>query len=72
MGGFLVAINIEKGFNSLEHNFLIFTLEKYVFVKNFILWVKMLLKDQGSCVLNDGTNYKYFSLGRGACHGDPI
>ena len=72
MDGFLVAMDIEKAFDSLDHNFLILTLEKYGFGKNFILWVKILLRDQESCVINGGTTTKYFSLGRGARQGDPI
>ena len=65
-------MDIEKAFDSLDHNFLILTLEKYGFGKNFILWVKILLRDQESCVINGGTTTKYFSLGRGACQDDPI
>ena len=72
MDGFLVAIDIEKAFDSLDHNFLISSLEKYDFGKSFILWVKVLLRDQESCVINGGTNTKYFSLGIGARQGDPI
>ena len=70
--GFLVTMDIEKAFDSLDHNFLISTLEKYGFGKNFILWVKILLRDQESCVVNGSTTTKYFSLGRGAHQGDPI
>ena len=40
--------------------------------KNFILWVKILLRDQESCVINGGTTTKYFSLGRDARQGGPI
>ena len=65
-------MDIEKALDSLDHNFLIFTLEKYSFSKSFILWVKILLRDQESCVINGGTTTKYFSLGRGARQGDPI
>ena len=72
MDAFLVAIDIEKAFISLDHNFLIFTLEKYDFRKSFILWVKVLLRDQESCVINGGTNTKYFSLGIGTRQGDQI
>ena len=56
-------MDIEKALDSLDHNFLIFTLEKYSFSKSFILWVKILLRDQESCVINGGTTTKYFSLG---------
>ena len=41
-------------------------------VKNFILWVKILLRDQESCVINGGTTTKYFSLGRRAWQDDPV
>ena len=63
-------MDIEKAFNLLDHNFLIFTLEKYGFGKNVILWVKILLRDQWSCVINGATTTKEFSLGRGAHQGD--
>ena len=72
MNGFLVAMDIEKAFDSLDHDFLILTQEKYGFGKNFILWVKLLLRDQESCVTKAGTTTKYFSLGTGTRQGDPI
>ena len=70
--GFLVTMDIEKAFDSLDHNFLISTLEKYGLGQNVILRVKILLKDQKSCVINGGKTTKYFMLGRGARQGDPI
>ena len=36
-------MDIEKSFDSLDNDFLISTLEKYGFGKNFILWVKTYL-----------------------------
>ena len=68
--GFLVTVDIEKAFDSLDHNFLISILEKYGFGQNFILWVKILLNDQELCVINGGKTTKYFMLGRGACQGE--
>ena len=65
-------MDIEQAFDSLDHNFLISTLEKYGIGKNFILWVKILLRDQESCVINGGTTTKYFSLERGVRQGDLI
>ena len=55
---FLVTMDIEKAFDSLDHNLLISTLEKYGFGKHFILWVKILLRDQESCLFNGGTTTK--------------
>ena len=72
LNGFLVAMDVEKAFDSLDHNFLILTLQKYSFDKNFILWVKILQRYQESCVINGGTTKKYFALGRGARQGDSI
>ena len=72
MDSFLVATDTEKVFDLLNHEFLILTLEKYGFVKNYVLWVKLLLRDQEPCVINGDTTTKYFSLGRGARQGDPI
>ena len=72
MDGFLVAMDIEKAFDSLDHDFLILTLEKYGFGKNFILRIKLLLKDQETCVINAGTTTKYFWLGGGSRQVDPI
>ena len=68
----MAATDIEKAFDSLDYDFLMLTLEIYGFGKNFILWVKILLRDQESCVINGVTTTKYFSLGRGARQGDPI
>ena len=56
----------------MDHNFLISALEKYGFGKNFISWLKILLRNQESCLLNGGTTTKYFLLGRGARQGGPI
>ena len=69
---FVVKMGIEKAFDSLDHNFLISTLEKYGFGKNFTLWVKILMIDQKSCAINGGTTTNYFSVVRGARQGDPI
>ena len=65
-------MDIEKSFNSLDHTFLTSALEKYGFGKSFISWVKILLKNQESCVLNGSTTTRYFQLGRVARQGDPI
>ena len=59
-------MDIKKAFDSLDPNFLIFALEKYGFGQNFILSVKVLLKDQESCVINGRKTTKYFLFGRAA------
>ena len=63
--GLLLAIDIEKAFDSLEHDFLIAVLEKYGFGGEFLNWIKILLNDQQSCVVNGGHTTRYFKLERG-------
>ena len=50
--GFLVTIDIEKTFDSVNHHFLIATLEKIGFGTEFIEWINVLLNNQESCVIN--------------------
>ena len=66
--GFLVTIDIEKAFESVNHHFLIAILEKIGFGTEFIQWMKVLLNNQESCVINGEKTSKYFKLER----GDPI
>ena len=69
--GFLVTIDIEKAFDSVNHHFLIAILEKIGFGTEFIEWIKVLLNNQESCVINGGKTLKYFKLERETRQGDP-
>ena len=69
---YLVTMDLEKAFDSLDHDFLICVLKKIGFGGNFITWIKILLNDQQSCVLNGGLTTQYFKLERGAPQGDPV
>ena len=70
--GFLVTIDIEKAFDSFNHHFLIGILEKIGFGIEFIEWIKVLLNNQQSCVINGGKTSKYFKLERGKRQGEPV
>ena len=72
MEGFLVTMDIEKAFDSLDHKFLISVLKKFGFGQNFIWWIEIILKNQELCVIKDGKTTKYFKLDRGARQGDTI
>ena len=50
----LFSTEIEKAFDSVNHNFIFATLEKFGFGPEFIQWVKTLLKNGQSCVMNNG------------------
>ena len=58
--GFLMTVDIEKAFDSINHCFLIKVLEKYGFEKDFIKWIKILLQNQESCIVNGRTTINYF------------
>ena len=54
-----MTIDFEKAFDSMNHAFLIAALKKYGFGDNFIDWIKILLNNQESCVINGGHTTKY-------------
>ena len=68
----LVTVNIEKTCDSVNHCFLLEILRKFGFGKDFISWIKSILKNQESCIINGRKMTKYFKLERGARQGDPI
>ena len=62
--GMLVIIDIQKAFDSVNHQFLILALKRYGFIKMFIKCVKTLLSIRIST--------KYFKLDKDTHQGDPI
>ena len=62
--GYLVAIDFEKAFDSLNHSFLTAALENYDFGNDFIKWIKILLKNRESCMINGGHTTKYLTRKR--------
>ena len=58
----LFSTNTEKAFDSVTHNFIFVTLQKFGFGPELIQWVKMLLKNGPSCVINNGKSTGYFIL----------
>ena len=65
-------MDIEKAFDSLDHDFLLFALKKFGFGENFIHWIKVLFNNQQSCVINGGFTTRYFNLEKGVRQCDPI
>ena len=70
--GLLLTVDIEKSFDSLNHNFLSRILENYGFNHDFLKWISILLQNQESCVINGGKTTRYFPLKRGTQLGDTI
>ena len=72
ISGYLVTTNIEKAFDSLDHDFVLFVFKEIDFGGNFINWIKVLVNKQQSYVINGGFTTQYFNLKKGARQGDPF
>ena len=70
--GYLITIDIEKAFDSVDHTFLVAVLRKCGFGDDFIRWVMIILNRQESCIMNNGHSTGYFPLSSGTRQGDPI
>ena len=64
--------DIEKAFDSWDHNFIFAVLTKMELESDFIQWVRTSLNHQQSCVMNNGTTTRYFKLYRGTRQSDPL
>ena len=63
--GILLTVDIEKAFDSFNRLFLVSAaLEKYGLKNDFIRWIKLLLKNQESCIINGGQTKNYIKLER--------
>ena len=65
LSGFLLAIDFEKAFDSISHQFLQKVLSSFGFGPSFQKWVKVLYTNTLSCVLNEGGSTGYFKVERG-------
>ena len=72
MEGYLLAIDIEKAFDFVDHYFLLAIPEKYGFKKNFLRWIETLLNNQESFIINAGITTHYFKIKKWTRQGDPI
>ena len=66
-----MTIDIEKAFDSVNDFLLIPVLKQCSFGDEFIKWMKTLLKNQESCVVNGGKTTCYFKLQTGTRRGNP-
>ena len=62
-------LDIEKAFDSVNHCFLLQILQKFRFGIDFASWIKAILKNQKSCIINGRKTITYFKLERGARQG---
>ena len=52
--GFLVTIDIENAFDSVNQYLLLQIIRKFGFRIDFVSWIKTILKNQKPCIINGG------------------
>ena len=72
MEGYLLIIDIEKAFDSVDHHFLLAIPEKCGYKENFLRWIETLFSNQESCIINWAITTHYFKLKKVTRQGDPI
>ena len=70
--GFLVTVDFEKAFDSVDHIFLFKVLDLFGFGESFRTWIKVMFKNIISVVMNGGHSTGYFNIKRGVRQGDPL
>jgi len=68
----LFAADFEKAFDSIEHNFIYAVLHQFGFGEHFVKWIKILLSNNLSCIVNNGKVTDFFHVRQGTKQGDPI
>ena len=70
--GWLVGIDFEKAFDSVNVELLIMALESFNFGQTFIKWIRTFYNGAKSCAINNRFTSHYFDLQREARQGDPL
>ena len=65
----MLFIDFQKGFDSVEWEFLIESLKKFNFGRDFLQWVKNGIQN---CAINNGVSSNFFTLDRGVRQGDQL
>ena len=63
---------MKKAFDSVEWEFLLYSLKSFNFGLNFIHSVQTFYRKVQSCVIKNGLSSEYFNLDRGVLQGDPL
>ena len=70
--GLIVALDQEKAYDKISHEYLWRTLEKYNLPQGFINTVRSLYESVETVVIINGVVSKPFQVSRGVCQGDPL
>ena len=70
--GCIIALDQEKAYDKIDHEYLWEILEKYEFPREFIERIKELYKDTGKAIIMNGVLTKQYKVKRGVHQGDPM
>jgi len=69
---YLITLDAQKAFDSVDHDYLINILELYKFPQEYINWIKLLYKDLNACVLVNGYTTSRFKIEQSVKQGDAL
>ena len=72
LDGYILAIDFEKAFDSIEWEYLWTSMEAFGYPDAYLKLIKVAYTNMEACVINGGTSTKYFRISRGVRQGDPI
>ncbi len=64
--------DFEKAFDTVEHSYLLKTIDYFNFGDDILNWIKLFYSDAKSCVTNNGYLSDFFSINRGVRQGCPL
>jgi exonuclease III len=70
--GLIIALDQEKAYDKVCHDYLLQTLERYNFPQNFIQTVQSLYKSAETTIIINGVKSPSFKVSRGVRQGDPL
>jgi len=69
---YLVTLDAQKAFDSVDHKYLLKILEMYGFPPTYISWIKLLYKDLQATVLVNGFTTEWFNIEQSVKQGDAL
>ena len=70
--GLLLAVDFKNAFDSIEHDFIWYTLEAFNFGPELISWIKVLYNGALITICNNGFTSNWFECARGTFQGSPL
>ena len=70
--GFMCKLNIEKAYDHVNWDLLIYMMRRMVFRERWIAWIRHGIFSASVVVLVNGSPSQFFSASRGLRQGDPI